>query len=40
MTRLETYGSPFVGWVRVDVDPSRPNVFTFEPRLEAVVFPR
>jgi hypothetical protein len=36
-TRLETYGSPFVGWVRVTVDVSRPDVFSFEPRLEALV---
>jgi hypothetical protein len=31
--RLETYGSPFVGWVRVTVDPSNPEPFTFEPHL-------
>jgi len=36
-TRLETYGSPFVGWVKVTVDVSRPDVFSFEPRLEAYV---
>ena len=36
-TRLETYGSPAVGWVRVTVDTSRPDIFTFEPRLAAVV---
>ena len=40
ITRLETYGSPFVGWVKVDVDSTRPNPFTFEPRLESVVLPR
>ena len=36
-TRLETYGSPFVGWAKVSVDPTRPDVFSFEPRLVAVV---
>ena len=36
-SRLETYGHPFVGWVRVDVDVSRPDAFSFAPRLEAVV---
>jgi hypothetical protein len=35
--RLETYGSPFVGWVKVSVDPQRPEVFRFEPMLHAVV---
>ena len=34
-TRLETYGSPFVGWAKVDVDVSRPDVFSFDSRLEA-----
>jgi hypothetical protein len=37
--RLETYGSPFVGWVRVTVDPSRPELFTFEPQLVKFVPP-
>lgn len=32
-TRLETFGSPNVHWVRVDVDPANPNVFTFIPML-------
>ena len=35
--RLEVYGSPFVGWVKVDVDATRPDVFTIEPRLTALV---
>lgn len=35
--RLETYGSPFVGWVRVTVDPGTATLFRVEPRLEAVV---
>ncbi len=39
ITRLETYGSPFVGWVKVEADPSRPEVFNFEPRLFAVTVP-
>jgi hypothetical protein len=39
LTRLETFGSPFVGWVKVTVDPSRPDPFRFEPRLEAIVLP-
>jgi len=37
LARLETYGSPFVGWVRVTVDPSTPELFTFEPNLFAIV---
>jgi hypothetical protein len=36
LTRLETFGSPFVGWVRVVADPSRPDVFSFEPHLHAL----
>jgi hypothetical protein len=39
LVRLETYGSPFVGWVKVTVDADRPEVFTFEPRTEAFVPP-
>jgi hypothetical protein len=30
ITRLETFGSPFVGWVKVTADPDNPEVFTFE----------
>ena len=30
-TRLETFGSPNVHWVKVSVDLSNPNVFTFQP---------
>ncbi len=30
-TRLETFGSPTVGWVRVRVDPDSAVVFAFEP---------
>ena len=36
-TRLETYGSPFVGWVKVTVDPARGDPFSFDPRLEAAI---
>ena len=39
LTRLETYGSPFVGWVKVTVDPQSPEVFRFEPKAEAFVPP-
>lgn len=30
-TRVETFGSPFIHWVRATVDPASPEVFTFEP---------
>jgi hypothetical protein len=39
ITRLETYGSPFVGWVKVTVDPATPRLFAFEPRLQRFVPP-
>lgn len=39
LVRLETFGSPLVGWVKVTVDPDDPNVFRFEPRLHAIVPP-
>ena len=39
LTRLETFGSPFMGWVRVTVDPDDPGVFRFEPKLYKVVAP-
>jgi len=35
ITGLETYGSPFVGWVRVTVDPDDPEIFSFAPQLQA-----
>jgi hypothetical protein len=35
--RLETYGSPLVGWEKVTVDPGDPRVFSVEPRLQAFV---
>jgi hypothetical protein len=31
-TRVETFGSPEVGWVRAGVDTSEPEVFTFRPK--------
>ena len=39
ITRLETYGSPFVGWVKVTVDPAAPQPFRFEPHLQRFVPP-
>ena len=39
LTRLEVYGSPIVGWVKVTVDPEIPDLFRFEPRTEALVLP-
>lgn len=32
-TRVETFGSPYVHWVRVIVDSSDPGVFTFKPEV-------
>lgn len=32
LTRLETFGSPFSGWVHVTVDPADPAFFRFSPR--------
>jgi hypothetical protein len=40
LVRMETFGSPIVGWVKVTVDPGRAELFGFEPRLIAVVPPR
>jgi hypothetical protein len=37
ITRLETWGSPFVGWVRVTVDPTKSDLFSFEEHLFAIV---
>jgi hypothetical protein len=36
-SRLVTYGSPLVGWVRVTVDPASAAVFRVEPELQAIV---
>lgn len=30
-TRLETFGSPFLGWVKVTIDTSKPELFVFQP---------
>jgi len=38
--RVEVYGSPFVGWVRINVDMARPEPFTIEPHLTAIVPPQ
>jgi hypothetical protein len=32
VTRLETFGSPFLGWVKVTIDPTNPDVFKLDPR--------
>jgi hypothetical protein len=37
ITRVETYGSPIVGWVKVTVDPGDPRLFAFEPKIQAIV---
>ena len=37
ITRVETYGSPIIGWVKVTVDPAGPRLFSFEPHLLAIV---
>jgi hypothetical protein len=34
---LETFGSPFVGWVQVSANPGAPQPFTFQAHLEALV---
>ena len=39
ITRLETFGSPFVGWVKVTVDAADPRVFSFAPHVQAAVLP-
>ena len=31
-TRVETFGYPFMGWIKATVDASDPRVFTFSPR--------
>ncbi len=37
LTRVVTYGSPIVGWVKVDVDPAGPRLFSFTPHIQAIV---
>ena len=31
LTRVQTFGSPSIHWVRVSVDPRTPNVFSIQP---------
>lgn len=31
VTRVESFGSPVIGWVRVTLDPARPELFVVEP---------
>ena len=33
LTRVQTFGSPNINWVRVTVDPKGPNLFTFDPMI-------
>jgi calcineurin-like phosphoesterase family protein len=40
IVRLETFGSPVTGWIKVTVDPDDPQVFRFEPRAHAITAPR
>lgn len=40
LVRLETFGSPFIGWIKVTVDPDDPQAFRFDPRLYATILPR
>ena len=37
ITRVETYGSPIIGWVKVTVNPADPRLFSFQPHIQAVV---
>jgi len=37
LARVETYGSPIVGWVKVTVNPGDPKLFSFAPHIQAVV---
>jgi hypothetical protein len=32
-TRVETFGSAHTQWVRADIDPRDPNVFTFRAQI-------
>jgi hypothetical protein len=32
VTRVETFGSPGLGWIKVRIDPVHPDVFGFEAR--------
>lgn len=35
LTRLQTFGSPLIHWVRVTVEPEKPNVFAVQPVIVA-----
>ena len=35
LTRLETFGSPNLHWVRIDVDTATPEVFAVRPQIVA-----
>ena len=37
ITRVETWGSPVVGWVKVTVDPAGPRVWQFAAHIEAII---
>ena len=37
VTRLEVFGSPYLGWVKIILDPSHPNFFRIIPRRWAVL---
>ena len=37
LTRVVTYGSPIVGWVKVYVNPGSARLFTFEPHIQAII---
>ncbi|QJR14391.1 hypothetical protein [Usitatibacter palustris] len=39
MTRLESFGSPFVGWVQVSADPADARFFRFRTRGQSTTFP-
>jgi hypothetical protein len=32
-TRIETFGDPDTHWVRITIDPSKPELFTIEPEI-------
>ena len=35
LLRVQTFGEPLAGWVRIEVDPDRPGVFHAQPRRSA-----
>lgn len=36
LTRVETWGSPVVGWVKVTVDPADPKLFSFQDHIQGI----